>query len=698
MRSPISIGWLVAILAIMLPAAPLSAQEAPRARLGEKIPNLAFKDETGKLHQLYDLKDQRAVVLVFLCFDCPVSNSYCQPLSDMAKEFGKFDVSIWGLTADEDQSRADVARHAKEFNLTFPVFKDEKLLAADALKAEITPEVFVLDGDFVLRYRGRIDDSWSERLKKHQQVTKHELRQTVAELVTGRPVSSEPARAVGCAISRPDKNRPREGVVTYHRDVLPILQRNCQSCHRPGEVAPFSLTTYKQAVNWADDIKEFTQKRLMPPWKPAFGMAFHNERRMSDKDIRTLAAWADASCPEGDPKDAPAPVKFPEGWRLGTPDLVLTAEEDFTLGPTGSDLFRCFVMPTNLKEDVYVSAVEVRPSNPRIVHHSLLFIDTTGQGRKLAQRAQEAEAKRPKAEPAEGHLADGSALDRGPGYTKAMGVGFVPQGGLSGWAPGHLPNFLPDGVGYPLPKNSDVVMQIHFHRNGRSERDRTQVGLYFARKKVDRPLQTGVLAGGKGTGALRTFFSIPAGEANFRLEGDLWATKDFTLLSVMPHMHMVGKEIAVTLTPPEGTEQTVLVIKQWDYNWQETYFLKEPLKIEAGTRFHVSAAYDNSENNPRNPFDPPRRITFGEQTFDEMCFVFLGGYSDSGRRLPVTPTNPKRREQQHPEQENPKSEYRNPKQFRNLNKKMHRAFVLKFSVFGFVSDFDIRISDFRLLQ
>jgi peroxiredoxin/mono/diheme cytochrome c family protein len=633
----------LAILACLLLSQPVSAQDVSRAKLGEKIANLVFKDAQGNPHQLYDLKDQKAIVLVFLSFDCPVSTSYSQPLTDMVKEFGKHGVSIWGLTTNEDESRAEIAKRAKEFNLVFPVFKDERLIAADALKAEMTPEVFVLDTGFVLRYRGRIDDSYSERLKKHTQVTKHELRQTLAELVTGRPVSSEPTRAVGCPLPRYDKKLVKDGAVTYHRDVLPILQKNCQSCHRPGEVAPFSLMTYKQAVNWAEDIKTFTRNRTMPPWKLVAGMAFHNERRMDEKDIKTLASWVDADCPEGDPRDAPPPVKFPEGWKLGTPDLVLSPDDDMTLGPTGRDLFRCFVLPTKLAEDVYVAAIEVRPSNPRIVHHALLFIDTRGAGRKLQDTAQAELAKKPKTtEPLDGHVADGSVLDRGPGYTRSMGVGFIPQGGLSGWAPGQTTQYLPDGVGFSLPKNSDVVMQVHYHRNGRTERDRTQVGLYFARKKVDRPLQGGVIAGGSGTGALRTLFSIPPKNAAFSVDGDMWATGDFKLVSVMPHMHMVGKEITVTMTPPDGPAQTVLAIKQWDYNWQETYFLKQPLEVKSGTRLHVEAIYDNSDKNPRNPYDPPRRITFGEQTFNEMCFVFLGGYSGAGRRLPLTPLAPKK--------------------------------------------------------
>src|ERR1043166_944388 len=285
-----------AFCVVLALAVPALAQVPSKAKVGEKIPNLSFKDASGKIHQLHDQKDRKAIVLVFLSFECPVSTSYSQPLSDMAKEFGKHGVVLWGLTTNEDESRADVAKHAEDFSLSFPVFKDEKLIAAEALKAETTPEVFVLDGDFVRRYRGRIDDGWSDRLKKHAEVTKHELAQTVAELVTGRPVSSPPTRAVGCAVPRVGKKLAKDGDVRYYRDVLPILQKNCQSCHRPGEVGPFSLMTYKQAVNWAGDIKTYTQNRTMPPWKLTDGLAFRNERRMGDKEIKTLAAWADSGC------------------------------------------------------------------------------------------------------------------------------------------------------------------------------------------------------------------------------------------------------------------------------------------------------------------------------------------------------------------------------------------------------------------
>jgi peroxiredoxin len=618
-------------------AGPLRADPpAAERNIGKKIPDLVFTDAAGKTFSLHSLKNQKAIIIVFLSFDCPVSNSYCQPLADIYKEMSKAGVTVIGLTAAQDQTRAEVAKQASHFDLPFPVFLDKGLTAADALQAQITPEAFVLDGTFTLRYRGRIDDAWSARLKKNHNAGTGELRQVLGELLTGRPVSSPVTEAVGCTIVREAAAAARTGPVTYYRDVLPILQNRCQSCHRPGEVGPFSLMTFRDAVRWASDIKEYTRIRQMPPWKIAAGLAFHNDRRMPAQEIAALAAWVDGGTPQGNPKDAPPAKQFPQGWQLGQPDLVLTVPDGFQVGPTGKDVFRCFVLPTNLPEDRHVGAVEVRPGNPRIVHHSLLFIDTGGHGRRLEQLAQ---AKQAEKDPHTGAV----ALDRGPGYSVTMGVGFVPQGGVGGWAPGQVPRYLPDGYGYFLPKGADVVMQVHYHRNGRLEKDRTQVGLYFAKKKDCKPIQGGTLFGSQGgIGALRLFFSIPAGAEHFKLTGEAWAKDDCTLFVITPHMHVLGKEIKVTLTPPAGKAQTVLAIKEWDYNWQESYAFKEPLRVPAGSRLEVEAYYDNSEGNPNNPFSPPRLVTFGEQTTNEMCFVFLGGTSaQRGRRLPLSFIDPK---------------------------------------------------------
>jgi peroxiredoxin len=595
------------LLAFFAAAMPASAAEP----INDKVSDFRLKTADGKTAALYDLKDKKAVVVVFLSFDCPVSTSYAPVLAEMAKVYADKGVAFLGVDPSDEGDAAAVAKQAADFNLPFPVLKDEGRAAAGALRAEVTPEAFVLDGGFVLRYRGRIDDGYYARLKRSREVTHHDLKDALDAVLAGKDAPTPVTKAVGCPLPSAGAAKATASA-TFHRDVEPILQENCQQCHRADEVAPFSLMTYRQAANWASDIKEYTQSRKMPPWKPVEGAPFHNERHMSDKDIATLAAWADGGAPEGDPKDAPPPRKFVDGWQLGEPDLVLTVPEEMTVGPAGRDLFRCFVLPTGLDEDKYVTAIEVKPGNNRVLHHTLNFVDMAGRGRKLEQ----AERDRTKAE---------DEQDRGPGYTVAMGVGFNPQGTLGGWAPGQLAHQLPDGYGWLLPKGADVVVQVHYHRTGRVEKDRTSVGLYFAKKPGTQPFKGLIIPG--------TFLFIPPGNDHFKVKGAIEVMQDCTLYDVMPHMHMLGREIKVTVTPPDGTPTTLIAIKDWDYNWQETYFLKEPMAIKKGTKLSVEAVYDNSDKNPQNPFSPPAFVFPGEQTTNEMCFIFLGAVSDEPGRI-----------------------------------------------------------------
>jgi peroxiredoxin len=608
MRPFVAVRPCLFLLAAAFLTPAVRAEDAPNVdKLNKKIENVALKDAAGKPVGLLDFKDPKAVVVVFLSFDCPVATSYAPILAELAKTYSDRGVAFVGVDSSDDLDSAAIAKQAAEFKIPFPVYKDQQHAAADAFKAEVVPGAFLLDHNLVLRYRGRIDNGYAARLKKNPRTTRHDLKEALDELLAGKAVSIPATRVVGCAIPR-DGEKTATAKVTYYRDVLPILQNNCQQCHRPGEVGPFSLMTYKQAVNWSADVKDYTQSRKMPPWKPVEGPAFHNERKLSEKEIATLAAWADGGTPEGDPKDAPPAKQFTDCWYLGKPDLVLTVPEEMTVGASGSDLFRVFVLPTDLDEDKQVTALEVRPGNKRVVHHTLNFIDRTGQARALEKKEKE-RVKKP------------DEQDHGPGYSVAMGVGFLPQGGLGGWAPGQLGRHLPEGTYHLLPKGADVVVQVHYHRDGRVEKDRLQIGLYFAKGKADKMLKSGVIPG--------RFMFIPSGDPHYVVRGETKALHDCTLYSVMPHMHVVGREIKVTLTPPDGSTLTLIAIKDWDYNWQETYFLKEPMAIKAGTKFEVEAVYDNTDKNPNNPFNPPRRVWFGEQTDNEMCFVFLGATSDA---------------------------------------------------------------------
>jgi peroxiredoxin/mono/diheme cytochrome c family protein len=621
------------------------ADEPSTAKLNTKIGDFTLTDDQGKAIRLYGFNDKKAVVVVFLSFECPVSNSYCAALAELHKKFSDRGVAFLAVNSSEDLDAAALARKAGEFKIPFPVLKDNKSAAADALKGTVASEAFLLDHNFVLRYRGRIDNGYRERLKP-QKTTRQDLQIALEELLAGKNVSEPATKAVGCPLAY-EKPIKTTGEVTYYKDVQPILQNSCQMCHRPGEVGPFALTTYKQAVNWASDIKEYTQAKKMPPWKPTAGPAFHNERKLADKDIATLAAWVDEGTPEGDAKDAPKEKQFVDGWQLGMPDLELTVPEEFTLDAAGKDVFRVFVLPTNLTEDKYVTAVEVRPGNPRVVHHSLNFFDRTGEARLLEQKEKE-------------RVKGSDEKDFGPGYSSRMGVGINPAkllrgvnfGGLGGWAPGQMPRHLPEGTGWFLPKGSDVLVQLHYHRDGKVEKDKTSIGLYFAKKPIKTNFEGMVVPG--------LFLGVPAGDANFKVAGKIEVLEDCTLHSVMHHMHMLGKGAKVTVEPPDAqsfTQRgavllgsvvsviesphskpfTLLEIKDWDYNWQETYWLKEPITIKKGTKISVEAIYDNSDKNPSNPFSPPKFVRFGEQTDNEMCFVFLGATKETPGRIKFVP-------------------------------------------------------------
>ena len=400
--------------------------------------------------------------------------------------------------------------------------------------------------------------------------------------------------AAGAAMS--SRDAAKKAPVTFNKDIAPVVYQNCATCHRPGEVAPFSLLSYADVKKRAKQISMVTASRFMPPWKADSHGEFVNERRLTDAQVNLIKEWAVQGAPEGaSPK--PQPPKIAEAGGLGPADATFEPAEPYTLGPEGDDVYRCFVIPTNYTEDRYVSAVEVKPGNRNIVHHVLVFLDTTGTARKLAGK------------------------DGQPGYTTFGGVGFAPSGGLGGWAPGNMPHPLPPGVGQYLPKGSDIVLQVHYHRSGKQETDRTKIGVYFCKGPVDKRVRSSMV--------INPFIVIPAGDANYKLQANLPVPGDVTVLNVTPHMHLLGKEMTVTAALPDGSKKQLVKIPDWDFNWQTTYTFKEPLKLPKGSNVSLAARFDNSGSNPRNPSNPPKLVTFGEQTTNEMCIAFVGYTVDS---------------------------------------------------------------------
>lgn len=395
---------------------------------------------------------------------------------------------------------------------------------------------------------------------------------------------------------------------TYHRDVTPILQQHCQDCHRPGQVAPFPLLTYEHARKRAADLAAVTHARLMPPWPASTdeGGPFRDERRLSESELDTLQRWADAGAPEGDPASAPPARTFAGDWPLGPPDLIIKPSEEYELAATGPDELRVFVVPTGLTEGRWIHAIDYKPGNPRVVHHILGAFDTRGNARKLDER------------------------DPKPGYASFAGFGMIPTGSLDGWAPGKAPHRLLDGVGRYLPAGSDILIQIHYHKSGKLERDATAIGLYFA----DKPIQKQVRALMVTPDLPRRFgirpdLRIPAGAENYQVRGSRTIRANSHAVAVIPHMHWLGKDFLLTATYPDGTQRTLIRINRWDFDWQVTYDFAEPFPLPAGTRLDMIAHFDNSEANPDNPSHPPKEVRWGEQTTDEMCIGFLQYTLDS---------------------------------------------------------------------
>jgi hypothetical protein len=390
---------------------------------------------------------------------------------------------------------------------------------------------------------------------------------------------------------------------TFNKDVAPILYQNCTICHRPGEVAPFPLLTYQDAARRARLIAAVTRSRYMPPWKaePGHG-AFQDERRLTAGQIAIIGDWAGHGAPEGDPADRPKPPVFASGWLAGQPDFTVTTPQKFRLPAGGRDQFQCFVIPLPFTEDRYARTVEFHPGNPKIVHHALFFLDTSGTARELDAATPE------------------------PGYNCFGGPGFLPAGGLGGWAPGATPQPLPPGVAQTIKKGSDLVVQIHYHPSGKPEEDQSSLGITF----TDPPAKglAGMILGTRR-------IDIPAGEAHYTIRQSLIVPMDVELIGITPHAHLLCREMKADARLPDGTITPLIWIKDWDFNWQGQYRYASPVKLPKATRIEMEYTYDNSEGNPRNPNHPPKRVTFGEQTTDEMALLFLQATLPSPAQVPV---------------------------------------------------------------
>jgi tetratricopeptide (TPR) repeat protein len=376
---------------------------------------------------------------------------------------------------------------------------------------------------------------------------------------------------------------------TFTRDIAPILFKNCVTCHRPGESAPFNLLTYDDARKKAKTIVEVTGSGYMPPWLPVAGYGeFDGERRLSGIEIETLRRWHAQGMREGEGKDLPALPRFTTGWQLGEPDLVVGLPESFVLPAEGRDVYRNFVVPIPVDAPRYVSAMEFRPDNPAVVHHAFMLIDTTSESRRL------------------------DAQDLEPGF-EGMNVGAgaqSPQGHFISWQPGKVARRSPPGMAWRLAPRTDLVLQVHMKPSGKAERLDPKVGFCFTDQPPTRTPFKLVLTSDE--------IDIPAGEESWHFEQRFRLPVAVQVLGILPHAHYLGKQLHAFAILPDGSKRWLLRIDDWDFNWQGDYRYAEPVALPKGSVLVQHFTYDNSAKNPRNPHQPPQRVRRGTQTTDEM--------------------------------------------------------------------------------
>ena len=544
-----------------------TAAAAPR-----KIEAFKLQDFLGAPHELKDWSDREFVVVAFLGTECPVAKLYAPRLAELAAKYEPQRVAFVAIDSNQQDTLAEMAAFARVSKIEFPFLKDLANAVADQFGAERTPEVFVLDRERTVRYRGRIDDQYVVGVSRPEP-KRHDLALALDELLAGKTVTSAATEAPGCRIGRVNR-RPQSGEITYAKHIAPIVQKHCVACHREGEIAPFTLTSHEDLVNWSATIREVIEDRRMPPWHAESDAGkFVNDRRLPEEEKKLLFDWIDNGMPVGNPADLPAPRQFTEGWQIPKPDLVIEMPRPYTVRAKGTVEYQYFPIDLKLDEDKWVVAAEARPGNRSVVHHLILLYVPPGA----------------KYGPPEAALLNALAT-------------FAP--GIPAWE-------ARPGMARRVPAGSKLYFQVHYTPSGVEATDLSRAGLVFARSKaeIEKHLQANAV--------VNTRLRIPPKTDNVALKAEYRFGSDMQIVSMLPHMHLRGKAFRIEAAQPGGQRELVLDVPHYDFNWQNIYVFAQPLKVREGTTLFCTATYDNSENNPANP-DPSKTVTWGDQTWEEM--------------------------------------------------------------------------------
>jgi peroxiredoxin len=573
----------------LLPTASLRSDG--KRESGKTVKPFTLTGSDGKKWSLAAQKGRKAVVIVFLGTECPVNNQYLPRLAELHDAYSDKGVAFVAVNSNALDTPTRIAAHAKANAIPFPVLKDSGNVVADDFGARRTPEAFVLSPGGKVLYQGRIDDQFGIGFKR-KEPTRRDLSAALDAVLADKEVPTPRTEAPGCLIAR--ARTPKEkGSVTWSKHVSRVVQARCQECHRPGQVGPMPLLSYEDALSWSEMIREVVQDRRMPPWH-ADGKhgTFSNDRSLMPQERDTLLKWIDEGCPKGDPADLPLEKTWAKGWTIGEPDAIFSLPSEVMVpakaGPRGI-AYRYYQVQTNYDEDRWVQAAEARPGAREVVHHIIVSVFDRGA---MAKRL--------------GGGRDGRRTEE-----SQDGIG---NRMLVAYAPGDMPLVLKPGQAKKLPKGASLVFQMHYTPDGIERKDRSSVGLKFAKEPPKHEVRT--------RGIAQRMLLIPPGSSNYTARSQRAFDRDAELYSLMPHMHLRGKDFTYVVVYPDGRKETLLSVPRYDFNWQSSYRLKAPLRLPAGTRIECTAHFDNSAENPNNP-DPKKLVLWGDQTWEEMMIGFV---------------------------------------------------------------------------
>jgi mono/diheme cytochrome c family protein len=547
-------------------------QAPPAATLGAVV-EAPFTDLRWQPRRLAELGATTATVLYFSTLECPIVQRQLPRIGALARDYEPRGVVVLVVNVGPGDTLVDAAAQVALMAPAAVFAKDFELALAQACGVDRSGAAVVLDRGRRLVYRGRVDDQHGYTGARPAP-SRHDLRAALDDLLAGRPVAVPTTEISGCRITPPAPTDAAAPVPTFARDVAPVLQRHCQACHRPDGEAPFALLTEADARKHAAMLAEVVQQGRMPPW---YGSSAHgpfvNHRGLAAAERTALVRWATEGMPSGDAAQLPPPPPLPAtGWRIGEPDLVVEIKAPIRLPADGTVPYQYFVLPYRFEHDTWVEAIEIRPTNARVLHHCNLA-------------------------------------------RVRLGEPFSQEGFVTGYVPGGDPLVMDPGTAVRIPAGSALALQAHYVTTGQPETDRLRVGFRFPRVVVQKEMQVTIVANQR--------FEIPPGARAHPVRAARKLPADAEGIGLFVHMHLRGRDMLVTATAPDGAEQTLLLVPNYNFDWQQSYrWPRGERTFGRGTRFAALAHFDNSAWNPFNP-DPGQTVRFGLETADEMMYLFV---------------------------------------------------------------------------